>query len=261
MKEVTSSMPSISVSYDEGIATVRLSRPPLNIINLEAIRELRGAVRESAERTDTKVLVLRSGLSDVFSAGADIKEHLPERADELIHEFEELTTALTKYEKPTVAVVEGRCLGGGMELALACDFVFAEESAVFGQPEVNVGVFPPAASVLYPRLAGLRNAYRIILTGQNLSAREALSMGLISEVASADALEHVVKEFLRTLTEKSSAVLVLAKRAINQSLSLPMAKALQNSSRLYTSDLMKTKDAVEGLNAFMEKRKPRWQNA
>lgn len=250
----------VSVSSQGKVARIRLSRPPLNILNLRMMEDLSGELERLAEDKGVHVAVLESAIPGVFSAGADVKEHLPESAELLISAFGRLATRLISLQIPTVAVVQGKCLGGGMELALACDFVIADESATFGQPEVKVGVYPPVAAALYPRMAGLRSAYRVLLTGETFTAREAQSMGLVTEVVEGGRLESEVGKLLAILSEQSRAVLEFTKRAINENISRPLGEAVQNSSRLYLEGLMKTEDASEGLAAFLEKRKPRWRD-
>lgn len=250
----------VSVRRDGEVASVLLSRPPLNILNLAMMEELASAFERLAADGNVGVVVLESALKDVFSAGADVREHLPAGADQLIRTLEKLILTILTFPRPTVAVVRGKCLGGGMELALACDFVLAGSGATFGQPEVSVGVFPPVAVALYPRLSGLRTAYEVILTGRTLTAAEAASAGLVTSVRPEDQLDSAQAELLRALTSKSRIVLQYAKRAVVNGLSLPLDQALRASSELYLKELMGTEDALEGLNAFLEKRKPAWKH-
>lgn len=251
----------LSVQSEDRVTTISIQRPPLNIINLELIEELIDAINSARFQQDCKVLVLRSKLDNVFSAGADVKEHLPDQADMLISKFEKLISEIIAFPRPTIGVVNGKCLGGGMELALACDFVLADKNAVFGQPEVSVGVFPPIATAIYWRLTGVRNTAKIVLTGRSFSAAEALLMGLVSYVANDEKeLERIFQELVGDFKSKSTVVLEFAKRAMRDSLSLSLEGALSNSSRLYLNELMKTTDSVEGLTAFIEKRKPAWSD-
>jgi len=251
---------NISLETEDRVMTIHLNRPPLNILNLELMNELMDALTSIAKKREAGIVVLRSELDGVFSAGADVKEHLPESAEKLINSFEQLINQLITFPRPTVSVVQGSCLGGGMELALACDFVFATERAVFGQPEVKVGVYPPAAAALLPRLTGLKNTYRLLLTGQSISAAEAASMGLVTFLVREEELHQRLRKFLNELLENSSAVLEFAKRAIYENLALQLDEALHRSSQLYLEGLMKTEDAAEGLNAFLQKRKPVWKH-
>lgn len=251
---------TIDVRVADKVAVVTLDKPPLNILDLEMMDELSSALARLAQDDDAKVIVLESATKDVFSAGADVKEHLPAAAETLIRTFERLILAVLEFPKPTVAVVRGKCLGGGMELALSCDFVLASEQAIFGQPEVGVGVYPPAAAALYPRLAGIKATYRLLLTGRSISAAEAASMGLVTWAVSEEDVNSCLKDLLGALTSKSQVVLRFAKRAILEGLSRTLPEALGHASTLYLERLMKTEDAVEGLTAFLEKRKPTWKD-
>jgi len=250
----------INVRVAEKVAVVTLDRPPLNVLDVEMMDELSGAFAELAQDHNARAIVLDSAIKDVFSAGADVKEHLPATAERLIRTFQRLLLTILEFPKPTVAVVRGKCLGGGMELALSCDFVLASERAVFGQPEVDVGVFPPAAAALYPRLAGMKATYRLLLTGRRISATEAAAMGLVTWAVSEEDVDSRLKDLLGTLTSKSQVVLKWAKQAVLEGLARTLPEALENASTLYLQSLMKTEDAVEGLTAFLEKRKPTWKD-
>lgn len=250
----------VSVRADAGVITLGLSRPPLNILNSEMIDEILGSLESGFSNGGTKALLLKSDVNGVFSAGADVRDHLPPQTERFIRRFEKLILTVASFPRPTVAAVSGSCLGGGMELAVACDFVVAEEGATFGQPEINLGVFPPAATSLYPRIVGPKAAADIALTGRTLSAEESRSMGLVTTVARRGELDLKCRELLDTFKGKSAVALGFAKRAIRESLSLPEDAALANSSSIYLDGLMKTHDASEGLSAFLEKRRPTWQD-
>lgn len=250
----------IRVGREGEVASLLLSRPPLNILNLAMMDELGSHFERLAGDPDVGVVVLESALKDVFSAGADVREHLPASADRLIRTMERLVLQILAFPRPTVAVVRGTCLGGGMELAMACDFVLAGDQATFGQPEVSVGVFPPLAAALYPRLVGLRRAYDVVLTGRTLTAAEAASMGFVTSVHRDEALDAARRDLLHALTSKSRIVLEHAKRATLEGFSLWLEQAVRASSDRYLKELMGTEDAVEGLNAFLEKRKPAWKH-
>jgi cyclohexa-1,5-dienecarbonyl-CoA hydratase len=177
---------------------------------------------------------------------------------EVLHE---VFAALWALEPPTVAVVQGAALGGGMELAIACDFIIASEQATFGQPEIKVGVFPPIACLLLPRLLPWPRALELILTGDSIDAQEAHRWGLVNRVVLADQLRQAASEFLEKLAGLSGPVLKLAKRATLLGLKerRDWESTLREIERLYLEDLMKLEDAEEGLRAFMEKRKPQWK--
>ncbi len=251
---------TIDVRVADKVAVVTLDKPPLNILGLEMMDELSSALAALAQDDEASVIVLESTTKDVFSAGADVKEHLPATAETLIRTFERLILAVLEFPKPSVAVVRGKCFGGGMELALSCDFVLASERAIFGQPEVAVGVYPPAAAALYPRLAGIKATYRLLLTGKSISAAEAASMGLVTWAVSEEDVNSRLKDLLGELTSKSQVVLRFAKRAVFEGLSRTLPEALGHASTLYLESLMKTEDSVEGLTAFLEKRKAVWKD-
>ncbi len=250
----------ITVSEDGNVATIVLSRAPLNILNQAMMEDLLRALDLVSKDETKRVLVLRSGVSGVFSAGADVREHLPAAAERMITTFERLLARIVSMPIPTIALVQGKCLGGGMEVAMACDFVLASEGASFGQPEIGVGVFPPGATALYPRLGGRRSTLDVVLTGNVFSASEAHAMGLLTHVASDAEVEARLGSLVGALRSKSRAVLALAKRAVNENLAKPVDEALRDSSKLYLTELMKTEDAEEGLSAFLEKRAPSWRD-
>ncbi len=250
----------VDTRRDGDVAHVALSRPPLNIVTLAMMEELGSQFDGLSSDGSVGVVLLESAIPGVFSAGADVREHLPGSVDRLIGTLERLVLQIMAFPRPTVAVVRGKCLGGGMELAMACDFVLASDQATFGQPEVSVGVFPPLAAALYPRLVGLRRTYDVVLTGRTLTAAEAASMGFVTSVHGEADLDAAVRNLLDTLTSKSRAVLQQAKRAALEGYSLWLEQAVRTSSDRYLKELMRTEDALEGLNAFLEKRKPVWKH-
>ncbi len=242
-----------------GVATLTLNRPPLNILNIAMMREMNEALEELEGDADTKLLVI-AAQGKVFSAGVDIKDHTPEKVEGMIEVFHRIFRRLLSLEIPTLAVVQGACLGGGCELASFCDFIIASEEATFGQPEIKVGVFPPIAVVLFPYLIGQRKTFELLLTGETVDAREAERIGLITRVVPPEELEMATEELVAKLAGLSGVVLRLTKRAIYEAADLPFEKAMEHIERLYLERLMSTEDAKEGLQAFLEKRKPIWRN-
>jgi cyclohexa-1,5-dienecarbonyl-CoA hydratase len=198
-----------------------------------------------------------------FSAGVDIKDHTVEKVNEMMAVLRAVFEKLWALEQPTVAIVQGAALGGGMELAIACDFIIASEDAQFGQPEIKVGVFPPIACLLLPRLLPWPKALEIILTGESMSAQEAYRWGLVNRVVPSEQLATEAEAFVAKLTSLSGLVLKLAKRAarigLGQEWETRWAKRYAQIERLYLDELMKLEDAHEGLKAFLEKRKPQWK--
>jgi cyclohexa-1,5-dienecarbonyl-CoA hydratase len=151
-------------------------------------------------------------------------------------------------------------LGGGCELAVVCDMVLASDRASFGQPEIKVGVFPPVAAVLFPPLVGRNRALELVLTGETIDAAEAKGIGLINKVFPAPSFGEMTDEFIRKLASLSGSALRLAKRAVDRGLSEGFSEGITAVEQLYLGELMQTEDAREGLNAFLEKRKPVWKN-
>jgi cyclohexa-1,5-dienecarbonyl-CoA hydratase len=237
---------------------VELDRPPLNVLDIGTIRALSEVVRELPYRKDLKVLVWCSALPGVFSAGVDVADHAPPRARDMLESFHGLFHRLDSLPQVTLAAVDGRCLGGGCELALFSDLVLATPASTFGQPEIDVGCFPPVAAVLLPRLIG-RRAYEMVLLGDPIGAPEAERLGLVSRVVD-DARAEAERQVAR-LAEKSGSVLALARRALRQSQTGSFGEKLARAEDLYREELLATRDAAEGVAAFLEKRPPRWSDA
>ncbi|HEY9282946.1 MAG TPA: enoyl-CoA hydratase-related protein, partial [Pyrinomonadaceae bacterium] len=186
--------------------------------------------------------------------------HVAETIYQMLDAFHDIFRALDALARPTVAVVDGAALGGGCELAAACDIVIASERARFGQPEIKLGVFPPVAAVLLPRVIGDKRARELVLTGELIEAPEALRLGLANHGVNSAQLEQKLQEVLGRLRELSSAALTMTRRALDAGRGYDLAELLARVETLYLNELMKTEDAAEGVRAFMEKRKPAWRN-
>jgi len=243
----------------DGVAKISVSRPPLNILNAETLSGLTQAL-ETARNDPSVNIVIITGVGDrAFSAGVDIKDHLPEKVASTLKVFNKVFYALQDLNKPTIAVVNGVALGGGCELAMGCDMIIASEKAQFGQPEITVGAIPPVAVVLLPRLVGSAKACELILTGDIIPAAEAQRIGLVNKVVPQDKLEDATRELTGKLKEKSPIVLKLTRMSLRQILDADFKKELESVTDMYLNLLMRTEDAVEGLTAFLEKRKPQWK--
>jgi cyclohexa-1,5-dienecarbonyl-CoA hydratase len=251
-----------NIIYDsaDGVAKIIINRPPLNILNTETIGELISALKAAHSDKNISVVVIAGAGDRAFSAGVDIKDHLPDKIDATLELFHKMFHLLVDVNKPTVAVVNGLALGGGCELALASDIIIASEKSQFGQPEISVGAIPTVATVLLPKLIGRKKAFELIFTGDIINAQEAKEIGLVNRVVSADKLAEAADELARKLKEKSPIVLKLVRKAVYQGLDREFKKALDGVTSIYLNELMKTEDAVEGLKAFLEKRKPQWKN-
>jgi cyclohexa-1,5-dienecarbonyl-CoA hydratase len=248
----------VASTSQDGIARVTLSNPPLNILTREVAGELRATFRSLAADQTLRVVVLGTP-GKHFSAGADVGEHLPPAWQAMIPEFLETIAALLAFPLPLIAAVRGRCLGGGFELVQAADLVVAGEGAVFGQPEIALGVIPPAACALLPGLAGPARAAEIVFTGDPLSAAQALAAGLVARVVPDERVDEEALALAGRIARHSAAALRVAKRSLRPPVrERAEADALSAAGRRYARELMRTADATEGLTAFLEKRTPVW---
>ncbi|HXV90597.1 MAG TPA: enoyl-CoA hydratase/isomerase family protein [Gemmatimonadales bacterium] len=243
----------VTRTTDGGVARLHMSWPPLNILTRAALAELRAAVAAAATDATLRVLLLTAE-GRHFSAGADVREHLPPDHEALIPEFLDTIAAIARFPVPVVAAVRGRCLGGGFEVVQAADLIVAGEGASFGQPEIVLGVLAPAACVLLPRIAGSQGAAEIMYTGDPIPAPEALRLGIVRRVVPDGEVEDAAAALARRIARHSAATLRLARRALRS------PPAFREVAALYRDDLMATADAVEGLRAFVEKRDPVWSH-
>jgi cyclohexa-1,5-dienecarbonyl-CoA hydratase len=234
-----------------------LGRAPLNVLDIATLEQVRGLLEPLADRRDVKAVVLRSSLPGTFSAGADVADHTRERAPAMLAAMHALVRLLDALPQVTMALVDGRCLGGGCELAMACDLVIASPRATFGQPEIDLACFPPVAAALLPRLAG-RHAADLVLLGETVPADRALRMGLVNRVT--DDVDAEGERVVEALGRKSGVALALARRALRRGALGTLEEALERNERLYVDEVLPTEDAAEGVRAFLEKRAPRWSD-
>ncbi len=250
---------SIIFAIESGVARITLNQPPLNIIDIPMLGEIRSALARIHSENQAKVLVI-DHQGKAFSAGVSIRDHTPDKVSDMIEKFHGMFRLLHSLALPTLALVDGMALGGGCELATFCDMVIASERASFGQPEIKVGVFPPVAAVIFPHLVGRNRALELLLTGEVIDAAEAKAMGLINKVFPTQEFHQKADEFIGKLTSLSAPVLKLTKRAVDQGLYANVSDGITSVEELYLGELMQTEDAREGLNAYLEKRKPNWKN-
>ena len=215
------------------------------------------AVEKALPKCD--FLIFRGVGVKAFSAGADVADHAPKRVGKMLAAFHAVFRQLAETDCIKIAAVHGYCLGGGMELASFCDFVLATESAQFGQPEIKLGCFPPVAMITLPQLIGMRAAAHLILTGHQISATEAHRLGLVTRVVPDYELPAAVEALLDELRALSPAVLKLTSRTLRRFHAEEFERQLEDIESIYLSNLMQTKDAQEGIRAFLEKRAPVWK--
>ncbi|HEY7699325.1 MAG TPA: enoyl-CoA hydratase/isomerase family protein [Vicinamibacteria bacterium] len=239
-------------------ATLTLAKPPLHVLDLEGIGAMTRALESIGARSAVSVLVVAAEGEKAFSAGVEVRDHLPDRLDEMIDSFHLLCRTLVEIDAVTVAAVRGAALGGGMELAACCDLILAAKEASFGQPEIELGCFPPLGAALYPSLFGAKRANEIVLLGERFTAEEAKVIGLVNKVVPRTELDSAVDEIVSKLASKSPAVLRLAKRALRAAAERSL-ESLPEIESLYREELAATEDMLEGLQAFLEKRKPVWR--
>ncbi len=249
---------ALTLNITQDVATITLNRPPLNILTLNGIRELDSVLKEVAGQANLKAVVLAAN-GKAFCAGVDVADHTPDKVEPMIREFGQLFTRLRALPMSTIALVQCAALGGGCELAIACDLVIAAESAKFGQPEIKLGVFPPVAAALFPQLIGHQQTARLLFSGETINAAEAVRLGLATYVVAGDDLQATLDSLLAQYRNMSAVALRFTKRAILYGNDLGV-NALLEIEDLYLRELMDTSDAQEGIQAFMEKRQPDWTN-
>jgi cyclohexa-1,5-dienecarbonyl-CoA hydratase len=250
---------------DEGrVLRLVLNAPEANVLTMGMMRELREALAEHRDRRGLKMVLLR-GAGSTFSYGASVAEHRREQAPAMLAAFSCLVRDVATYPVPVAAVVEGRCLGGAFELALACHLVFASSNAVMGCPEVRLGVVPPVLAVLGPRRMAGATAERLLLTGAHLDAAAADKAGLLAATIpeGADAEAWVLDWYRRTLAPLSALALREATLAARDGSGLIAALdgPLEKAERRYVERLLPSHDGNEGIEAFIEKRPPQWTDA
>lgn len=251
-------MAKIHLERKGGVGSVVIDRPPLNVLNLALLRELR-QVLDELDRDDGVELVEISGAGErAFSAGVDVKDHTRAQVPEMLDLVHGVIRKLMNLRQPTIAVVDGLCLGGGCELASSCDLVLASEESLLGTPEITVGCFPPVALARFSSQIGYHRAAELILTGRRLSAREAESIGLVNRVVPRDLLGQALEELRNELLDKSRAVLRITLKGLREIGFKELSAALARSEEIYLKELLKTEDVEEGVQAFVEKRKPEW---
>lgn len=250
----------IAYRSDNGLIAITINKPPYNVLDLSLIAELNTALDAVAADTSAKAVLITGSGEKAFSAGVEVADHTPDKVDRMIEVFGETFRRLERIPVPTVAALNGVALGGGCELAFGCDMIVAASHAKIGQPEIKLGVFPPVAAALLPKLIAPGKAYELVLGGENLSAEEALRWGLVNKVFPKEEFAAGVQTYLTQFLVLSRVVLVLAKKALRAAQGRPFLDGLARAEEIYLKELMATEDAKEGLASFLEKRKPVWKN-
>jgi cyclohexa-1,5-dienecarbonyl-CoA hydratase len=245
---------SVDRRHDGRVLHLTLNAPKGNVLDSEMIAGLVAALRENAADTQLRAVVFE-GAGKHFSFGASVEEHAAPRVAQMLSEFHGLFRTLGELAIPTCAVVRGQCLGGGLELAAYCTWVFAAQDARFGQPEIKLGVFPPMASVVLPWRIGGGAALDLCISGRSIGADEARRLGLATAVAE-DPAAAFGALFHEELARLSASSVRFAERAARIGLAASLERDLPVLERLYLDELMKTADANEGIAAFLERREP-----
>jgi cyclohexa-1,5-dienecarbonyl-CoA hydratase len=217
--------------------------------------EIVDALEHIIANEEPHVLVIRAE-GKAFSAGVAIEDHIGDKAEPMIHVFHKMFHLLVEVPCPTVAVVEGAAIGGGCEIASFCDISVATKKSKFGQPEISLGLFPPVSVAIFPWLMGYNKTMELLLTGKTITAEKAKEYGLINEVVEEEELEGYLEELLESFRSKSRVALNYTRQAVREAMATTFASAIGKAEQIYFNDLMKTEDAQEGLNSFLEKRKP-----
>jgi len=239
------------------IARLTLAAPKANILDRQMMAELNLALQHCAEHPLHAIVIGAEGPH--FSFGASVQEHMPDQIVGTLATLHALLRRLASASAPTIAAVQGRCLGGGFELALGCDLMMVEDSAIFAAPEVKLGVFAPAASALLPVKVGSARAAGLLLTGVELSAFEAFSSGLANRLAPKGFLDPELEAWLDAdFLSRPPVTLRCAAEAARWAVREALDKRLPVLERLYLDKLMAAPEPLEGLKAFIEKREPEW---
>jgi cyclohexa-1,5-dienecarbonyl-CoA hydratase len=249
----------LKIEKADGVVRITFDRPKHNVLDIEMINELNAELNGLVADDEIKCLVL-NGAGPSFCAGVEVSDHKPEMAPKMIETFNRTFEFIDQLEVPIIAAVHGACLGGGMEVAIACDIIVAAKTAQFGQPEIKIGFLPPYAAIRLPYLVGPSKAMEICTTGKRYSAQEAQQMGMIAYVVEDDQLAEATEKLVKEIQYNSPLIIRLNKQAVKKHLGMEFPQAIQSVSDLFLNTLMKTEDVLEGIKSFEEKSKPGWKN-
>jgi cyclohexa-1,5-dienecarbonyl-CoA hydratase len=248
----------ITVEIAPPLARITLAHPPLNVIDIPMMDELAAALGEIGQNPRLSFVIFR-GSNRAFSVGVDVAAHTREHIQEMLSKFHGIIKQLVYWNKVSIAEVQGHCLGGGAELAMVCDFVITAEDATWGFPEIELGCYPPVAATALAALIGQKRAADLILTGRKFKGVEACDLGLATFALLPEQVSTKVDELLTRLKTLSPAAVAITKKAVYAWDSMHFDKGLARAEKIYLEELMQTSDSQEGVQAFLEKRTPRWE--
>ena len=248
----------VAIQVQDGIARITLARPPLNVLDIETLRQLNAALRE-CDTPSIRVVLLASTLPRAFSAGVDIRDHIAGRLDAMLTDVRENARLLLNLQPLTLVAIHGSTLGGGAELALLCDVVIAADDTILGFPEITIAAFPPVAAACLPEQCGWALAMRLLL-GESIDARAAENAGLVRQVVPADQLAATTDRLAAELAAHSAVALRALAAASRIQRAPAILQRLDAALATYKATLGSSRDAAEGISAFLEKRAPAWSH-
>lgn len=252
---------SSRLEHDGAVLRLILDRPKGNVLDAAMCDALHDALVVLPDDGPLRCIVIE-GAGRHFSFGASVQEHAPGEVEAMLPRFHGLITALVRMPIPTVALIRGQCLGGGLEVAAACGVLLAEEGSKLGQPEIQLGVFAPAASVLLPARIGQARAEHLLLTGASITAEEAHAAGLVAQILPKGGAEEALQAWIAAhILPRSAPALRFAVRAARGALIDAVEHRLPAVESLYLQGLMATTDAAEGIAAFLDRRPATWSHA
>ncbi|MCC6721382.1 MAG: enoyl-CoA hydratase/isomerase family protein [Bacteroidia bacterium] len=249
----------VNYLYENTVVQIVMDDGKGNILDSVMMKELTNLL-DSFKTNNNLKLIIFEGAGKHYSFGASVEEHKKDEAAQMLKSFHNLFYLLIELSIPTLSKVSGQCLGGGMELAIMCNFIYADNTAKLGQPEIVLGVFPPPASLILPQKIGQAQADELLLTGKSINAQQAKSINLINEIfESKEELQNGLNSFIENqILPKSASSLRFAVKAARKTFNKILLENLPQLEEMYVSQLMNTNDANEGINSFLEKRKPVW---
>jgi cyclohexa-1,5-dienecarbonyl-CoA hydratase len=251
---------NITFEIKADTAYLTINRPPVNVLNIAAMKDMNDAISSLTGNTDVKILVITGNGEKAFSAGVDVADHTDEKVEDMIRVFHDIFRNMANLDQVTVAAIKGLTLGGGCEVAIFCDLIIAADNVKIGQPEIKLAVFPPIALLVMPQMIGMKRAAELLLTGKIIQSSEALDIGLVNKVVPLDSFEPELEEFLKPIRELSLVGLNFSKKGMYLGHTEDFLKRLEQIEKIYLEDMMASEDAHEGLKAFLEKRPPVWKN-